>query len=261
MRCSDRSIDDIDTPRQLMHLEGFVQPITSRPRGAAWSARHLVTVEIVGSNPIEDACPGRGMRSNNFDALHIPGEVMQKTELRGDFIFVIDDFLTADECQHWIETAENIGFTDAPITTSSGPQMRQEIRNNTRIMYDSDALAQDLFERAKAFLVPSWFCRVPIGFNERFRFYKYVPGQRFAPHFDGRFDRGNRERSEFTFLVYLNDSYAGGTTRFFEPEQIDIVPRTGRALVFHHPQLHEGAIVEQGTKYVLRTDVMYGGNA
>jgi hypothetical protein len=29
------------------------------------------------------------------------------------------------------------------------------------------------------------------------------------------------------------------------------------ALVFVHEQLHEGAAVESGRKYVLRTDVMY----
>jgi prolyl 4-hydroxylase len=29
------------------------------------------------------------------------------------------------------------------------------------------------------------------------------------------------------------------------------------ALVFDHQQVHEGAAVESGRKYVLRTDVMY----
>lgn len=39
------------------------EPFTSRPRGAVRSARHPVTVEIVGSNPIEDACLRRGTQS------------------------------------------------------------------------------------------------------------------------------------------------------------------------------------------------------
>ncbi len=34
------------------------EPFTSRPRGAVGSARHPVTVEIMGSNPIEDAFHG-----------------------------------------------------------------------------------------------------------------------------------------------------------------------------------------------------------
>ena len=37
-----------------------------------------------------------------------------------------------------------------------------------------------------------------------------------------------------------------------------VQPKVGMALVFEHAILHEGVAVEEGTKYVLRTDVMYG---
>ncbi|MCA8989719.1 MAG: 2OG-Fe(II) oxygenase [Planctomycetaceae bacterium] len=183
---------------------------------------------------------------------------MIKREIRGDSLFVVEEFMEVAECMQWIEAAEKTGFSDAPITTSLGPLMRKDVRNNTRIMYDSPALAEQLYERAKPFLIATWYGRSLIGFNERFRFYKYTPGQRFAPHYDGRFERENGERSEFTFLIYLNSSYVGGNTRFYEPERVDIEPVTGTALVFRHSQLHEGTVIEQGTKYVLRTDVMYG---
>ena len=36
-----------------------------------------------------------------------------------------------------------------------------------------------------------------------------------------------------------------------------IKPKTGMALVFHHPLRHEGKEITSGTKYVLRTDIMY----
>jgi hypothetical protein len=39
--------------------------------------------------------------------------------------------------------------------------------------------------------------------------------------------------------------------------RLEIKPERGMALVFVHRQLHEGAPVVQGRKYVLRTDVMY----
>src|SRR6516162_8333306 len=39
------------------------EPDDIRPRGAVWSARHPVTVEIMGSNPIGDAAKkGRKMK-------------------------------------------------------------------------------------------------------------------------------------------------------------------------------------------------------
>ncbi len=185
---------------------------------------------------------------------------MQKQQLRGDFIFVIEDFLTPEECSELIAAGERAGFADAPITTRSGFEMRKDIRNNTRVMYDDAELAARCYERAKPFLVETWFYRHVCGLNERLRFYRYEPGQRFAPHFDGRFDRNDQERSEFSFLIYLNEDFEGGETRFFDPEPISVTPRTGLALVFHHPQLHEGAVLRRGVKYVLRSDVMYRGN-
>ncbi|MDB5341566.1 MAG: hypothetical protein JWN70_7185 [Planctomycetaceae bacterium] len=183
---------------------------------------------------------------------------MLKQEYLKDMIFVIDEFISPEECQQFIARSEEIGYDEATITTRSGPMMRKDIRNNTRVMFDDLELADRLFDRAKPYLVPTRSSRQPIGFNERFRFYRYEPGQRFAPHFDGPFDRGNGERSMFSFLIYLNEDFEGGETRFFEPQEIAIKPQTGQALAFYHQQLHEGAVLLRGVKYVLRTDVMYG---
>ena len=36
-----------------------------------------------------------------------------------------------------------------------------------------------------------------------------------------------------------------------------VVPRAGRVLVFQHNILHEGSTLISGTKYAMRTDVMY----
>jgi hypothetical protein len=95
-----------------------------------------------------------------------------------------------------------------------------------------------------------------VGINERFRCYRYTPGQRFALHADGTFARSREERSLLTFLIYLNQGMSGGETAFPEQGQC-IVPQTGMALLFQHPILHEGCAVREGKKYVLRTDVMY----
>ena len=92
------------------------------------------------------------------------------------------------------------------------------------------------------------------GLNERFRFYRYGPGQRFAPHVDGAYERTNGERSRLTFMIYLNEGYQGGETRF---GWHTITGRTGMALWFDHRLRHEGAELIEGVKYVLRSDVMY----
>ena len=185
---------------------------------------------------------------------------MNRVGLREPLIYLLEDFLTPAECRELIDLAEGIGFVDAPITTPRGPKMRKDIRNNTRILHEDSALAETFYRRALPELVPTWTLRKPVGFNELFRFYRYERGQRFAPHFDGAYERPTGARSEFTFLIYLNEDFGGGSTRFFNPEPISVQPRTGAALVFQHHQLHEGAEIADGIKYVLRTDVMYGGD-
>jgi len=61
----------------------------------------------------------------------------------------------------------------------------------------------------------------------------------------------------------LNDDFEGGETRFYLPNGVarGIVPRQGSIAFF--PQgntaslIHEGSAVTKGTKYVVRTDVLY----
>ena len=183
---------------------------------------------------------------------------MEKVQLLDDTIFVIRDFFSSQECAASIERAEASGFTDAPISTSVGFVMRKEVRNNGRVMLDDPELARRLWERARPLLPAEWFYWRAAGFNERFRFYRYDVGQRFAAHTDGYFERDNGERSQLTFMVYLNDDFEGGTTNFHQARPpLRVRPQQGMALVFAHRQLHEGAPVVRGRKYVLRSDVMY----
>ena len=47
-------------------------------------------------------------------------------------------------------------------------------------------------------------------------------------------------------LMHLTDTVACSVT-----------PRTGTALIFNHDTLHEGEPVAMGTKYIIRTEIMY----
>jgi predicted 2-oxoglutarate/Fe(II)-dependent dioxygenase YbiX len=177
-----------------------------------------------------------------------------------DLVITIPGFLTPDECQLYIREGEARGFRFAPITTHDGPVSAPDVRNNERVMFDDPAMAADLWDRLRPYVPPTLEGWSAAGLNERFRFYRYHPGQRFAPHYDGSFTRHAAERSFLTFMLYLNDTFAGGHTRFFnayEDTRFAIKPLEGAALLFVHEQLHEGAAVTRGTKYVLRSDVMY----
>ncbi len=188
---------------------------------------------------------------------------MTQEAIDGGRVFVIRDFLTPDECDEFIADTEKAGYADAPITTPGGFVMRKDIRDNTRVMRDDPDLAAILLARASAFLPEQIGIWGLSGLNERFRFYRYENGQTFRRHFDGSFDRNRSEASFLTFMVYLNDGFEGGDTVFYYNdgrERARVVPTRGMALVFEHQQLHEGAPVESGRKYVLRSDVMYALN-
>jgi hypothetical protein len=186
---------------------------------------------------------------------------MHRELLDDEAVFFLHDFFSPAECAAAIARAEAAGFDEAPISTAGGAVMRKDIRNNARLMIDDPDLAARLFERVRS-LLPAcpqrgWeLC----GFNERWRYYRYDPGERFAPHYDGSFVRNSDERSLVTFMIYLNDDFAGGETNFYflsEEPYLSVRPVRGSALVFVHWKLHEGAPLLEGRKYVLRTDVMY----
>ncbi|KAL4899734.1 hypothetical protein BDW74DRAFT_162911 [Aspergillus multicolor] len=132
-------------------------------------------------------------------------------------------------------------------------------------------------------------------FNERLRFLKYVGGEYFRPHWDAHYTTPDkRERSYFTVHLYLNGDgkqdlkelkqateaeeqegegetknidldgpLLGGATSFLprineKERHVRVFPKTGSVLVFQQNELlHSGDSVFRGTKFTLRTDVMY----
>lgn len=177
-----------------------------------------------------------------------------RVEPIGAGVFTIHNFLSPHECDQFIADSEQLGFMQAVISTKDGDQLLIDARNNDRILYDNPQLAAWLYQRALPLLpaqIDGWR---PSGFNERFRFYRYTEHQYFTWHQDGTFRRSDHEESFLTFIMYLNDAYMGGETQFGWDT---VIPQQGAALVFPHRLRHQGARVLSGTKYVLRTDVMY----
>jgi predicted 2-oxoglutarate/Fe(II)-dependent dioxygenase YbiX len=172
-----------------------------------------------------------------------------------DGVFTIPEFLTPDECAQHIASAEAHGFEAATIETLGRSIRDPLIRNNDRIIKDDQALAGALWGRLAPHVPPFMDGRPAWGLNERWRIYRYQPGQRFAGHVDGSFRRESGERSLLTLLLYLNDQFEGGETTF---DDLVVTPVRGLALVFRHDLFHAGEPLGQGTKYVLRSDVMFG---
>ncbi|WP_448274217.1 hypothetical protein [Nostoc sp. DSM 114160] len=101
---------------------------------------------------------------------------MTKKDLICNQIFTLENILSPAECAEYINLTENIGYTDAPITTHRGFKMRPDIRNNQRVMLDDRERAFDLWQRVSNYIPKTIGRWHPVGLNERFRFYRYDPG-------------------------------------------------------------------------------------
>lgn len=178
--------------------------------------------------------------------------MIKKTEFDSS-IFTLDVLASTDFCEDLIDRAYEFGFEKALVQTVSGEILREDIRNNSRVFIDDESLAEKLWMAIKDH-VPDRGSLFPVGLNERFRVYRYKVGQSFQWHYDSPYERASGERSALTLMIFLNEGFEGGHTRF---SSLEVIPKTGRALIFPHELRHCGAEVENGIKYVLRTDIMY----
>eukprot|EP01087_Luapelamoeba_hula_P014015 TRINITY_DN4046_c0_g1_i1.p1 TRINITY_DN4046_c0_g1~~TRINITY_DN4046_c0_g1_i1.p1 ORF type:complete len:270 (+),score=39.22 TRINITY_DN4046_c0_g1_i1:754-1563(+) len=183
--------------------------------------------------------------------------------------FLLKGVLTPDECQQFIRLSEQMCFGEAAITMFGGMIKDTGVRNNDRVIYQSqEEVLAPLWERMQPYLPEQLVLRgTPwnaYGLNERIRFYRYGKDQTFRPHFDGCYPRNNWDMSMLTCIIYLTDDFVGGETTFFPTynRHVEVKPVQGMACLFQHgssplsPE-HEGSLVHSGQKYVLRTDVMY----
>ena len=181
-----------------------------------------------------------------------------KDAWRAKYAALAEGALSEKICQEMIDRIEEHKPAPAPINMGGYEVRNDDVRNNERVIFDDPVLAELLFEKTRALCPATLHRGALIGYNERFRGYRYRRGQRFAPHFDGAYFRpgGVREGSQLSLLFYLNSDFSGGETRLLDYEVV-IQPRMGSVLAFEHAMLHEGSEVRSGTKYVLRTDAMY----
>eukprot|EP01083_Nonionella_stella_P069417 185057_1 len=185
------------------------------------------------------------------------------------FCIVIRNAFTKKECNELIKMSEKQKYGPAYVRTRDnymkGQQLNLEGRNNSRVMIDSREMADFFFKRIETFIPMQWRKQRVVALNERLRFLRYHRGEYFKMHMDGPYKRDNGEESFVTFLLYLNEGFKGGSTTLFdlndETNNKAVVPETGMVLLFQHDIWHDGEEVVKGTKYCIRTDVMYEANA
>ena len=150
-----------------------------------------------------------------------------------------DNILSEIECQ------QHIDFVNTLLSTPDGMYNRVFAHTNENL---SELVWQRLLAKGYSisddYISHTWYYTI------------YTHGEQLAPHVDGHKHEGNC-RSIKTILIYLNmhPSFEGGATCILEHDAY-IVPFTGKALLMSQDVLHKGCTVKNGTKYLLRGDIM-----
>lgn len=159
-------------------------------------------------------------------------------------IFEIENFLTPLECDRFISRIDSkknvVNFTNTG--------------NFKNDMYIDEELTRDLFSR----LPPYPKFKRP---NKLIMTGMYRPGDNFGLHTDTGlyYNVETKERSKYTFLIYLNANYKGGETQFYSEDGKKIhcvIPAQGKALIFDIDLFHQGNRVVDGNKYWIGLEII-----
>jgi prolyl 4-hydroxylase len=164
----------------------------------------------------------------------------------------IDDVIEPEACRHYLMEAEHRTWYPSSIN-----QLSKRSGKNSRSKTFIEIDAQVLFSSVRNVIPPCVAGMKIVGLaRNQFLCLRYQPGEQFSVHTDSPYQGPEGLKSLFTFLVYLNDDFRGGQT-FFPKIPLTIMPKAGMALIFPHDEPHGSAEVTWGTKYILRSVVVY----
>ena len=219
--------------------------------------------------------------------------------LRQGPAFVLDNVLSEQVCEQLIETCEQLKFGLYNAGKNHHGALQIVVSQATA---DSVSTALSRHVDVSQVAANNQEDLIYAGLNRRWRIYRYSPGgeETFAPHIDAGFPPSGVKKddltllwddcppdeqvlSRLTVLMYLNQDFCGGETKFYQPlsevrdgitHQViaSVRPVAGSILIFpqavgeeaveharQHWPLHEGAPVVSGKrpKYVIRSDVLF----
>lgn len=187
------------------------------------------------------------------------GYNMSLLDLLPNYIWVVPNFFTSHECQNWVDFVEKSCTME--YVSQRGTRYLAA-RECYRTQIDNADMATRIFDRLLQ--CPSLIKAIPphpIACNPNLRIYKYLKGHSFGKHIDESHHVGRDGITKLTILIYLS-SCQGGATRFDTPlgKEVSFTPKAGAMLLHLHGDdclMHQAGPVLSGTKYVLRTDLVY----
>lgn len=176
-------------------------------------------------------------------------------------VVVYDSFLSDDECDALIEFAKTRMEASKVISNDDGSSIFNEGRTSQNAFFQrgESELIRTIENRISKLL------NIPVDHGEGLQVLNYGVGKQYKPHYDyfdsqtgGAKHIVNGGQRIGTFIMYLNDVEAGGTTSFPEMN-MTVYPKKGNALFFSYTNnqfqcddrsLHSGDPVIEGSKWI-----------
>jgi len=194
-------------------------------------------------------------------------------------LLYIESILTNQECDDLIKKS-------APHYQTLSHEFMKDERDSNRVLADDEQFAKVLYDRIFSVLSQDMDLQPcgfgvkgkwkPVKINSCFRYNQYEEASTgFKPHRDATFIEHEDIRSILSILIYLNDDFTGGHTVFYSTgnrtkDQLvsdemkvgysilfDYKPKKGSVLIFDHNMIHAGLQLELGTKYIIRSDIIF----
>jgi len=180
--------------------------------------------------------------------------------LKSDWLYVMDNVLTPEECEEVIRTGESM----MTKSTTVGIEIN-DYRTSSNAFINKDTEIPAL---QKINLITESLTELPLENQESTCIVKYNEGEEYKVHKDN-LDHGGHNNEEtnielerggdrlYSVMFYLNDDMEGGGTFFVAPG-IEVRPKIGRCVVWknyingvvNNKSAHAGLPIEKGVKYI-----------
>lgn len=249
-----RAGHSVDEVLRLMHETGY------DPRQSRSIVATVLNMPVSALDAHTQAPKAQGRRTRHPEPprMTIDGRTFNiSTCIERPIVRVLDDFLSADECEVLIEQAKP--RLQRAMTVDSGGKQQIDARRTSEGMFFGMG-ESPLIKRIEARIAT--MLSIPVDHGEGLQILHYLPGQQYEPHYDW-FDPEQPGFAAITakggqriasLVMYLNTPDGGGATAF--PEiGLTVTALRGSAVYFAYDtgdttSLHAGLPVTKGEKWI-----------
>ena len=167
----------------------------------------------------------------------------------GTGIYQIRNAVSPSVCSDYVQQGNRVGWSPTNISELN-PLFS---RSQTSVSIDTQVLFAAIQHTAPSRLDDMEIVSLV---KQRTACMRYSEGEYFGLHTDTPFVAPDGAFTKLSLVLYLNDDYTGGETTF--PDlALEVKPEVGKILLFFPTLHHMSKPISRGTKYIVRSEVLY----